>query len=72
VRYERAGQRVMERITDFIGQRLKVKLNQAKSAAARPPERKFLGFSCTQNQRPKRRVAPKAKVRFKRRVRELT
>ena len=68
----RAGQRVMESITGFITKQLKLKVNQAKSAVARPQERKFLGFSFTRNRKPKRRIAPKAKVRFKQRVRELT
>jgi len=45
VRSERAGQRVMESITRFITQRLKLKVNETKSAVARPQERKFLGFS---------------------------
>src|SRR5262249_37213045 len=44
---ERAGQRVMESITRFITHRLKLKVNQAKSAVARPGQRKFLGFSFT-------------------------
>src|SRR5665811_1027184 len=47
VRSERAGQRVMMSITRFITQRLKLKVNEAKSAVARPQERKFLGFSFT-------------------------
>jgi RNA-directed DNA polymerase len=72
VRSARAGQRVMESVTGFIAQRLKLKVNQAKSAVARPQERKFLGFSFTRNRQPKRRIAPKALVRFKQRVRELT
>src|SRR4029077_10053122 len=44
VRSERAGQRVMESISHFITQKLKLKVNEAKSAVARPQERKFLGF----------------------------
>src|SRR5216683_3209233 len=44
---ERAGQRVMESVTHFITHRLKLKVNQAKSAVARPGQRKFLGFSFT-------------------------
>jgi len=72
VRSVRAGQRVMESITRFISQKLKLKVNREKSAVARPQERKFLGFSLTRNRKPKRRIAPKAKVRFKQRVRELT
>ena len=42
VRSERAGQRVMESVTQFITQKLKLKVNEAKSAVARPQERKFL------------------------------
>src|SRR5271169_5897867 len=72
VRSERAGQRVMESVTRFINKRLKLKVNQEKSAVARPQERKFLGFSFTRNWEPKRRIAPKAVNRFKERVRELT
>jgi RNA-directed DNA polymerase len=44
---ERAGQRVMESVTRFITQKLKLKGIEAKSAVARPQERKFLGFSFT-------------------------
>jgi len=39
---------------------------------ARPAERKFLGFSFTSGKQPKRRIAPKSLLRFKKRVRELT
>jgi RNA-directed DNA polymerase len=72
VRSERAGQRVMESVTQFITRKLKLKVNGEKSAVARPRERKFLGFSFTSGQVPKRRIAPKALDRFKGRVRELT
>ncbi len=72
VRSEWAGQRVMESITRFITQKLKLKVNEAKSAVARPQERKFLGFSFTAGPEVKRVIAPKALDRFKRRVREIT
>jgi len=72
VRSRRAGERVMESIGRFITTKLKLKVNQQKSAVARPWERKFLGFSFTWNREPKRRIAPKAVERFKERVRELT
>src|SRR5215471_18748739 len=72
VRSERAGQRVMESITRFITQKLKLKVNEAKSAVARPQERKFLGFSFTSGPMVKRVIAPKALDRFKRRIREVT
>lgn len=72
VRSERAGQRVMASVAAFITRRLRLKVNGEKSAVARPAERKFLGFSFTREGEPRRRVAPKAIERFKRRVRELT
>ena len=72
VRSRRAGERVMRSIVRFITTKLKLKVNQQKSAVARPWERKFLGFSFTWNREPKRRIAPKAVERFKQRVRELT
>jgi len=72
VRSRRAGERVMESITRFITTKLKLKVNELKSAVARPWERKFLGFSFTNTGIPKRRIALKAVDRFKERVRELT
>ena len=72
VRSERAGQRVMKSITQFITQKLKLKVNESKSAVAKPQERKFLGFSFTDGPEVKRAIAPKSLVRFKRRVREIT
>ena len=72
VRSRRAGQRVMASITRFITTKLKLKVNEQKSAVARPWERKFLGFSFTNGKEPRRRIAPKAVRRFKERIRELT
>jgi RNA-directed DNA polymerase len=71
VRSRRAGERVKQNITRFITRRLKLKVNEQKSAVARPVERKFLGFSFTLRE-AKRRIAAKAIVRFKQKVRELT
>jgi group II intron reverse transcriptase/maturase len=44
VRSERAGQRVIASVKSFIERRLRLKVNEAKSAVARPEERHFLGF----------------------------
>ena len=41
---ERAGLRVMASLTEFIERRLRLKVNQSKSAVARPEDRHFLGF----------------------------
>lgn len=72
VRSERAGQRVMKGVTQFIMQHLKLKVNEAKSAVARPQGRKFLGFSFTAGPEVRRVIAPKSLDRFKQRIREIT
>jgi len=63
---------VLESITRFLTTKLKLKVNQAKSAVAQPKDRKFLGFSFTGGKQPRRRIAPKAILRFKARIRALT
>ena len=72
VKSERAGQRVMEGVKRFLTRKLRLKVNESKSAVARPKDRKFLGFSFTSGEVVKRRIAPKAILRFKERIRELT
>jgi RNA-directed DNA polymerase len=72
VRSQRAGERVMTGIERFLAKRLRLKVNKAKSAVAKPSVRKFLGFSYTSGREPRRRIAPQAIARFKARVRELT
>jgi RNA-directed DNA polymerase len=72
VRSRKAGERVMAGIEKFLAKRLKLKVNKAKSAVAKPRVRKFLGFSFTGGKEPRRRIAPQAMARFKARVRELT
>jgi RNA-directed DNA polymerase len=72
VRSRRAGERVMQSITRFLTDKLQLKVNELKSGVARPARRKFLGFSFTSGKQPKRRIAPKTLLRFKKRIRELT
>jgi RNA-directed DNA polymerase len=72
VRSRAAGQRVMNNVTRFLTRRLKLKVNETKSAVARPAERKLLGFSFSNNKEPKRRIAPKVLLRCKQKIRELT
>jgi hypothetical protein len=55
----------------FLTQKLRLTVNEAKSAVARPEERKFLGFSIS-NDGSERRIAPKALDKFKTRVRDMT
>jgi RNA-directed DNA polymerase len=67
----RAGERVMASVSRFLTNKLKLKVNEAKSAVARPEERKFLGFSIS-NDGSERRIAPKALERFQTQIREFT
>jgi RNA-directed DNA polymerase len=73
VRSARAGVRVMASVSRLITQRLKLQVNERKSAVDRPQNRSFLGFSFTGGKVPNRRkIAPKVLKRFKARVKELT
>ena len=71
VRSRRAGEQVMASVSRFLTNKLRLKVNEAKSAVARPEERKFLGFSIS-NDGSKRRIAPKALDKFKGRIRDMT
>jgi len=72
VKSRRAGERVMKSVKDFVEGRLKLRVNQSKSAVDRPWKRKFLGFSFTSGKEPKIRLAPKTVKRFKDTVRQKT
>ena len=62
----------MMSIRQFVEGKLKLKVNEEKSAVDRPWNRKFLGFSFTSQSETRIRIAPKTKQRFKDKVRELT
>ncbi len=68
---QQAGQRVMDGLRCFLAKRLKLTVNEAKSAVARPWERKFLGYSVTAQQASKIRIAKSSIERLKGRIREL-
>ncbi|MCC6133481.1 MAG: group II intron reverse transcriptase/maturase [Acidobacteria bacterium] len=44
VRSQRAGERVMASVRDFIERKLRLKVNLSKSAVGKPEERNFVGF----------------------------
>ncbi|MDD4893614.1 MAG: reverse transcriptase domain-containing protein, partial [Candidatus Rickettsiella isopodorum] len=73
VKSERSGERVMNSIRNFIVNKLKLKVNESKSAVARPQERKFLGFSFTGGKVPNRRkIADQSLEKFKNKIRKIT
>lgn len=67
---QRAGERVMESLSRFLKEALKLAVNPKKSAVDRPWNRKFLGFSMTAQRESRVRVAPQAVERFKEALRE--
>ena len=71
VRSLRAGQRVLASTSRYLSCKLKLTVNEAKSAVGRPWERKFLGFSFSRRGL-KLRVSEAAAKRFKEKIRELT
>lgn len=72
VQSQRAGERVMASVSRFLERKLKLRVNVAKSAVARPAERKFLGFRIWGRQAPQVKLASKTLKRFKDKVRQLT
>jgi len=72
VKTERAGLRVMASVQRFIEGKLRLKVNEKKSAVDRPWNRKFLGFSFTNHKEPKVRIAKLSLVRMKKKIREIT
>ncbi|MBX9923909.1 MAG: group II intron reverse transcriptase/maturase [Rhabdochlamydiaceae bacterium] len=65
VKSEAAGKRVMTSLKELLERRLKLKVNDEKSAVARPWNRKFLGYSVTVEKKTKLKVSPKAVERLK-------
>nr|PZN39076.1 MAG: group II intron reverse transcriptase/maturase [Bacillota bacterium] len=72
VRSRRAGERVMASVRRFLQERLRLKVNEEKSAVDRPWRRKFLGFSMYRNRGVRIRLAPQTVGRVKAKLRELT
>ncbi len=72
VRSERAGMRVMGSVKSFLAKKLKLKVNEEKSAVGKAEERKFLGFRFLSGKVLKRTIAPEALARFRRRVAGVT
>lgn len=73
VRSKRAGLRIKKSMTQFIEGKLKLKVNEQKSAVDRPWKRKFLGFSFTvHKENPKIRISKESIKRFHQRIRLLT
>jgi len=71
VHTQKAGERVKESITSFLWKRLKLKVNEAKSAVGRPWGRKFLGYTMTMDKEPRLRASPQAILKLKDNLRAI-
>jgi group II intron reverse transcriptase/maturase len=69
VRSKAAGERVMGSLERLLREKLRLKVNRAKSAVARPWKRLFLGYSVTVHYQPKLKVAVESVRRFKQSLR---
>jgi len=74
VRSQRAGERVMASITSFINRRLRLKVNESKSAVAQPETRHFLGYRLQplKGARPEILMSERSKKRLFEKIRKLT
>jgi RNA-directed DNA polymerase len=71
VKSETAGQNAMVKITAYLEEQLKLRVNREKSAVARPWARKFLGYTVTWHKQARVKVAASSLKRLKDRVREI-
>lgn len=70
VQSRKSGERVLESLTKYLDEVLKLKVNQEKSAVDRPWKRKFLGYSLTSHKQPRLKVAASSVDRLKGKIRE--
>jgi len=71
VRSRAAGERVLKSVTSFLEQRLRLRVNEEKSAVGRPWQRKFLGYSMTWHKQPRLKAADESIQRLKNKLRAL-
>ncbi len=71
VRSQRSGERVLSSVSRFLEKRLRLQVNQDKSAVDRPWKRKFLGYSMTHEREPRLKAAPVSIFRLKAKLRML-
>ena len=72
VKTQRAGERVMESVKNYLSHNLKLKVNESKSSVGKSCDQKFLGYSFTRDRRRNHQISPEAIKRFRARVRKLT
>jgi RNA-directed DNA polymerase len=71
VRSRRSGERVLDSITKYVEKKLRLKVNQEKSAVDRPSRRTLLGYSFTAHKEPRLRIPKETIQRFKSKCKQL-
>ena len=72
VRSRRAGERVKASVTRFLERKLRLRVNEEKSAVGRPWQRKFLGFRILRQKETRISVAAESLKRAKETIRRIT
>jgi len=72
VRSRKAGERVMRSVSRYLARKLRLKVNEEKSAVDRPWRRKFLGFTFRTHKGVSIRISPESERTLKQKVRVLT
>ena len=72
VNSQKAGEHLLKAMSEFLEKQLKLKVNEKKSAVARPWQRKFLGYSFTRHKQARLKIAPSSIDRLKDKIRSLT
>ena len=71
VKSKRSGECVLDSLTKWLKSRLRLKVNEKKSAVDRPWKRKFLGYSVMSRRLSQLRIAPESVKRFKSKVKQV-
>jgi len=66
-----SGQRVLSSITRYLETKLRLRVNQAKSAVDRPWNRSFLGYSMTFHKKPRLKVSAQSVQRLQASLRSI-
>jgi len=68
---QRAGERVKASVTKYLLEMLRLKVNEKKSAVARPWKRKFLGYTVTMDKATRLRASERSIKRFKDKLKDI-
>jgi RNA-directed DNA polymerase len=71
VHSQRAGERVLASLTMYLAKRLKLSVNEEKSAVDLPSKRTFLGYSMTRERSVRLKAAPHSAKRLQGKLREI-